>query len=58
MTENLTRALIVLHPFRAYQKGDVIRDATTIADIKSSVASSSFVVASIPIVVEPVEKTA
>lgn len=55
--ENLRQAIIVLHPFRGYKKGDIIRDATVIANIQSCVARSSFVVASIPSALESVEKT-
>ena len=48
MSETLTQALVVLHPFRTYRKGDIIRDAATIVDIKTSVPSTNFVVASVP----------
>ena len=49
MAENLAQVLIVLHPFHQYSKGDVIRDATTIAGIKASVATANFVMTSIPV---------
>ncbi len=48
MSETLTQALVVLHPFRTYRKGDIIRDAATIASIKTTVPPTNFVVASIP----------
>ena len=48
MPETLTQALVVLHPFRTYRKGDIIRDAATIENIKATVPPSNFVVASIP----------
>lgn len=48
MSENLRQALVVLHPFRSYRKGDIVRDAATIAGIKASVSSTNFVVASVP----------
>ena len=57
MTENLTLAVIVLHPFRTYRKGDIVRDAAAIVDIKTSVSPSNFVVASIPAAATPSGKT-
>ena len=57
MTEKLTQAIIVLHPFRTYKKGDIIRDTAAIADIKTSVPPSNFVVASIPVTAATAEKT-
>ena len=55
MPENLTQALIVLHPFRTYRKGDIIRDAATIETIRASVPATTFVVASIPAAAAPAE---
>ncbi len=55
MSETLTQALIVLHPFRTYKKGDIIRDVATVADIKASVPPTNFVVASIPAAVASAE---
>ena len=57
MTETLTQAIIVLHPFHAFKKGDIIRDAVAMAEIKTAVLPTNFVVASIPIAAAPVEKT-
>ena len=48
MTETLRQALVVLHPFRGYKKGDVIADAKVAAEIRISVFSSNFVVTSVP----------
>lgn len=55
MSETLTQALVVLHPFRTFRKGDIVRDASAIADIKASVPPTNFVVASIPVAVKSVE---
>ena len=48
MTETLRQALIVLHPFRTYRKGDIITDMTIAAEIRATVLASNFVVTSIP----------
>ncbi len=48
MSETLTQALVVLHPFRTYRKGDIIRDAATVASIKTSVPPTNLVVALVP----------
>ena len=48
MSGTLTQALIVLHPFRTYKKGDIIRDVATISQIRASVPPTNFVLASIP----------
>ncbi len=48
MADNLTQALVVLHPFRTYEKGDIVRDAATIADIRANVPASNFVVTMLP----------
>ena len=51
MTETLSQAIVVLHPFRTYKKGDTITDVETITALRASVLSSNFVVTSIPVTV-------